>query len=219
MKRTNTTHYIEHEGKEFVVPFEVIDGSEIVTIKGDKAIVSYLSPDSDCEDPFEMIEGTFVQFNYNYIHSDRKPDIEAFKRLIREYPNRVFTIDFKDYGCNGSDYSVADGPFSVKDTKGERRTGDKSKAEEALDFADGYYVVPEDVPEDIRLSYAEGVMQNYTDWANGNCYGIVHCEFIRVEDKWVMKDDEEAVWCYIGDYAEKEMKKEHESLIDKLNLF
>lgn len=51
MKRTTYFYYVQHEDQEFPVPVDPIDSTVIVHVKGDRAVVGYLSQDPDPVDP------------------------------------------------------------------------------------------------------------------------------------------------------------------------
>jgi len=91
-KVTHTSYFIEHEGQEFEAPQEPLDGTEIVHIEGDKAVVGYLSQDETPPNPREWDNtGTMVYWHRNYILGDvdgRKEygSSEAFLRSLAGNP-------------------------------------------------------------------------------------------------------------------------------------
>ena len=68
--------------------------------------------------------------------------------------------------------------------RGDKRTGENSLAEEILDKMDGYYIVPKDALD--PLEYAEGSIKTYSQWCNGEVYGV-------------------CVWSYVRDFAEYDL--------------
>lgn len=48
-KIIRTTYYLEQDGQKFEVLFEPVEGTEIICIKEDRAVVGYLSHDEDAE--------------------------------------------------------------------------------------------------------------------------------------------------------------------------
>lgn len=58
---------------------------------------------------------------------------------------------------------------------------------------------------------ARGFLRAYTDWCNGNVWGVVHQEYMVHEGEWSALADDETCWGYIGDdHAADVMKEEHE---------
>ena len=211
IKQRTLYSYEDDEGNVFDIPWEVLESTIILEISEDglTAKLGSLSQDEDCGDPFEGDEGEFYQFNCRYIHYTEKPEIDAFKRIIRENPGRVFTHSGTDdnHGPGTCSCFVEEGPFSVKDTKGDKRTGDNSPAEKALDKADGYYIAPEDVTDATK--YAKSVLSDYTSWCNGDVYGVCVWKYEREDktDSWGEPDRDEECWGYIGyDYAREELE-------------
>jgi len=208
--RKNYT-YEDKQDNIFPIPWEVEDDSIKLYVSPDglTAIMGSLTRDEACEDPFDTgCEGEFVQFNSRYVHSGCKPDIEDFKRLIRQSPGFVFTI-----GGNGSRYWIKAGPFNVADTKTTR----ECKTGTALDHADGYYIVPDDVTNPAE--YAKIIMEEYSMWCEGECYGVRVWKYFRqsVNDSWGEPDRDNECWGYIGsEYAESELQSQFEYEVKRL---
>lgn len=67
--------------------------------------------------------------------------------------------------------------------------------------------------------YCKGVLDNYVEWANGECYGVVVLEYENTgtedEPVWEMKN-EDACWGFIGgEYAQKELKSVFDQTVKK----
>lgn len=55
----------------------------------------------------------------------------------------------------------------------------------------GLLFIPEDVAEESRVKYAKGILETYTDWCNGNCYGYTFENDIG--------DQLDSCWGFYGD--------------------
>jgi len=200
--KKHTTHTLEYyerahdQEHAFPLPFDPEGDPEHVYIaeNGLKAVLAFLVTDSDSNDPFDGDEGDFYQFDQSYIHDTSRPEIDEFKRIIRQHPGRVFTHDGTrdNHGPGTTACHITAGPFAVKDTKGEN-----SPAEQALDRAQGYYIVPEDVTD--PLEYAKGALKTYSQWCNGEVYGVCIWTYERasIDDEWSEPEREEC-WGYYG---------------------
>lgn len=87
--------------------------------------------------------------------------------------------------------------------------GESSQVDRRWDVAGGVGVltVPDDVPD--PESFARSVLEEYTDWCNGNVYGVVEETYLRLgdNDEWEATDVE-ACWGFIGiDYTETVLKE------------
>lgn len=77
----------------------------------------------------------------------------------------------------------------------------------------GFLWADDDWGEGVDLEQAaRDFLQSYTDWCNGNVWGIVHVEFTDQQGLgWSQVGDDETCWGYIGDdHAAEIMKEEHE---------
>lgn len=200
-----TSHFFEHYEREhdtehsFPLPFDPQGDPEHIYISanGLRAVLAFLVPDDSPEDPFSWDEGEFYQFDCSYKHHTPRPDIEDFKRIIRENPGRVVTV------CScGDGFKVDAGPFTVADTR-NRRTQPQcprwtSPAEEALDDAAGYYIAPADATDSAE--YAAGALRTYSQWCNGEVYGICVWIYERasIADDWELTDRDAECWGYYG---------------------
>jgi hypothetical protein len=201
--KRHTTYTAEVDGHELEIPFEFCEGSEVLKISADgqQARLGVLVQDDSPADPFEEYDdGDFFQFNRRRIHDCSRPDTDDFRRLIRQYPGRVFTID-----TAGEGYRIAAGPFTVADTKGRQSVSDS-----AIEDADGYYIVPEDATD--KASYAKGALEQYSAFCEGDVYGVCVWEYTLQEDgSWSEPDRENECWGYYGrQYAEEQLKSEVE---------
>jgi hypothetical protein len=198
-----TTYVAEIDDQEFEVPFEYIDGTEVLKIDGDKARLGVLCQDDSPEDPFVAFdEGEFHQFDSSYIHYTPRPDLTDFKRLVRANPGRVVLTSWSG-DCHGPGttniYPVSE-TLQVQDTKGD-------SLQKALNSAGGYYITPVDLTE--VEAYAESVLKDYTVWCNGGVYGVCVWTYERTEDGWALIDAErDDCWGYYGyEYAEETLNE------------
>lgn len=200
--KTRTTYFIQHEEQEFETSFQPVDGSEKVTIKGDKAVVSYLSQDEAYGWYFdENDQGRFINFDPRCMGERLSED--EIKEIIKENKGRVFTINKYEHGlCR----YYRDG-----DAQTSSRIPDQQ-----WDVSHGcaLYVAPDDCPDPAK--YCDSVMEEFTNWCNGEIYGICHDVYRKIGDAWKKQDEDcDACWGFIGcEYAEGELDGEHEGRID-----
>ena len=199
--RTSTTYYIEHEGQEFETQFHPVEDSWQVTIKGDHALVSYLSSDDATGWYFdENDSGRFINRDPRCM-GERLGDDEL-KELMEANPGRAFVIHKYEHGmCR------------------YYRAGDEATAATIPDkqwdvsHAAAVFIVPEDAPDPEK--YCDSVMEEFSNWCNGEIYGICHATYNKVskdgeEWEWVEGETDEC-WGFIGsEYAEKELAEQHE---------
>ncbi len=187
-----TINYVEKDGNEFETRLEPIDRSELVTIFENRAIVSYLSHDEiTSEWYFDDNEcGRFITFD-NRRKGEHISKEEA-KDLINNNP-RAFLIDYFEHGlCRYSRAGAS--PADRWDTSRNA----------------ALFVVPDDASDPEK--YCDSVMEEFTNWCNGNIYGICHAQYVKKGDEWENVGDDDECWGYIGlEYAEKTLKEEHES--------
>ena len=217
--KRHTQYEIDEDGETFPIPFEV-DNNTVTVTRADDNLTAYIGAmvhDEDSSDPIEEFDnGELAVFDQSKIHSQERPEIDEFKRLIRQHPGRIVTIHLYEHGS--SLYKVAAGPLTVADTKRVKsphfyncdQTGEHDptpRAEYALADASGYYIIPEDATDPLK--YAAAQMEEYTNWANGEVYGAWCWRYTRptVNDPWELDEasrDSEC-WGYIGyDYAASE---------------
>ena len=196
--RTTTTYYVVHEGQEFETTHEPIEGSEKITIKENKALVSYLVSDAaQCSWYFHDYEcGRFITRDGRSL-GERLGD-EEINELFLAHPGRVFLINKYEHGlCRYYRQGDAQTSASVPDQRWDVAHGS------------AVFVVPDDVPEPEK--YCDSIMKNFTDWCNGDIYGVCHETYDLTEGKWV-PDTEDSCWGYIGsENAERERDEDHES--------
>ncbi len=204
-RSTYTLEYYEREydtNHNFPLPLNPEDDPQDVYISanGLKAVLAFLVPDESPEDPFEGDEGEFYQFNGSYMHDCQRPELEDWKRIARDNPNRVVTHSGAG-NCHGPGTTYCR-PYTVVTPamcRGDKRTGENSAAEVALDNCYGYYIAPADVPLDQVLNYAAGVLETYSQWRNGEVYGICVWTYERdsIADSWEEPERNEC-WGYYG---------------------
>ena len=219
-ERTATT-YFEKDGHTFELPFtgDFYRERLHVTDDGLTAVLGMLCQDEDAEDPFDGDDGDFYQFDGGCIHHTTRPGIDAFKRLIRENPGRVFTHNGTGnwHGPGTTRCLVTAGPFTVADTKNPKNrkiANQYSTAENALYDASGYYIIPEDATDPLK--HAQGALDTYSAWCNGEVYGVVVWVYTRENDDadWGEPDRDSECWGYIGsDYAEQELEDQFNAAV------
>lgn len=237
--RTHSTYTLEIDDHTFPIPFNdeygtIDQTAELhVSTDGKRAIIAVLCSDDIGTDNFEVAEqGTFVHFCRSYRDNSERPDIEHFKRIIRDNPGRVVCHDgIEDCHGPGTVYTRATShPLTVADTK-----GDPCPAEQHLDNCYGYYIVPEDAADPAE--YAASMFRVYSAWANGEVYGVIVWQFTREPasygldgqpdsdeftdwelDAWTGDDPRNECWGYIGsEYAKQQLADESADLIAALD--
>jgi len=227
IKRHTSYTWESLDGETFHIPFEFSqDGSELFKMSDDglSAVLGVLDYDESPEDPFDGDEGEFFQFDNRCIHYTPRPDIEDWKRLIRANSGRIVT--HSGTGDNHGPGTTRCYPKSVltkEMCRGDKRTGENSLAEQLLDNCYGYYIVPEDV-ENV-LDYADSALETYSQWCNGDVYGICIWSYTRdfaeydVDGNGVPGEftdweepEREECWGFFGyDYAEKELQEQFDA--------
>ena len=193
--KSYTKDYYEDGDNCFPIPFTVDEDSILLHIKGDRAIIACLDHDEYPGDPLEEFdEGEFYQFNNDYVHYQPRPDVEDFKRIVRENPGRVVLIYANSYGGYFADGKALD----VHHTK--------SDAILEIEDADGYYIAHKDVPKPAR--YAKGIMETYSAWAEGDVWGVCVWLYNRVDGEWELDEEgRDECWGFYGrKYAEEELE-------------
>lgn len=190
-----TSYFIAQDKQEFEVPFEPVEDTEKVTITGDKARVSFLSQDEANGWYFDEDDsGRYINFDPRC--RGERMDPEQVKELIKANPGRAFRINkYQHSGCvyyrQGSSVEA-----SIPDKRWDVSSG------VAL------FIVPDDAPDPKK--YCDAVMKEFTDWCNGEIYGICRVNYIKVDDTWKQVGDDEACWGYIGrEYVEQELTSGH----------
>ena len=221
--KTRTSYYIEHDGHEFETPMQPIEGTEKVTIIGEglsaQAVVSYLSQD-DVQGWYfdENDQGTFIN-NDPRCRGERKSQEEILE-LKAAHPDRFFVIHKYEHGqCR---YYRAD----------DARTS-ATIPDQQWDVSHGaaFYIAPDDCPNPAE--YCDSVMKEFTDWCNGEVYGVCHATYTfknttghkalptqnsADEGEWELKEDSEECWGYIGgDYARQTLEEEHAGHVKEMS--
>jgi hypothetical protein len=187
--RKETRYYHELEdGREVELPFDT-EGADITEVHKDgKIILGCLVRDESPEDPFEAFDdGEFWQFNRRYKHDTRRPYPEDFKDVIRTDRRWVFYVHARQDGYFAGDRALI-------------------KNAEEIEDADGYYIVPEDVPAGQRASYAKSVIDQYSAWCEGDVWGV--CVWAYEEKTLHLLDREETWGVYGWEYAESDLKEQ-----------
>ena len=153
-----------------------------------KTLTLKIYNDSDCECPIgesgdesERIllfrkGSTFYADIYDYFHvNEDKEVVPDTIRLQRQLDcETAFVVSCYEHGA--VHYSL----------QGEG----SSCPWDSTSFA-GIYWLPSDVTPERRKSYARGMMESFTDWCNGNCFGYV------LEDE--SGEEIDSCWGFIGD--------------------
>ena len=212
--KTRTSYFIEHDGQEFETEHQPEEGTEKVTVKEGKAVVSYLCSDPDAGGWYfdEFDQGEFINLDPRSMGKklellDDESPRQAFERLKGEHPDRVFIINKYEHGlCRY--YRQGDAATSA------------TIPDQQWDVSHGcaLLIVPDDAPDPVK--YCDAVMKEFTNWCNGDIHGICHATYhlIPESNTWVMDaDSEDSCWGYIGyENAKQELESEHEGLTKEL---
>jgi hypothetical protein len=225
MNITTTTTTIHSaatdDGDEFPLHFQPVDWPDAPVIididpGGYEATVGYLVLDDD-RASYEWQEGVeFVEFRNGderdawahtqlemcarpYCYNDRASHTDENRAYCHDHgfdppcdeflphpSDRLFWVDRFEHGLVR---------YTVRPLDDDRPGFDFDLAPGA-----GVLTVPEDIEPDRRAEFAAAVMAEYTDWRNGNVYGVVVERFSREHgtDPWLC-DDYDDCWGYIGD--------------------
>lgn len=221
IKKRTSYSWESPDGETLPIPFEFMDGSELFKVSEDKlsAVLGVLDQDQDAQNPVEDWDnGELIIFD----RGTYRPDIETWKQLIRANAGFIVPVTYKDYGSSGSCVSCGQ-ILTVKDTKGDKRTGENSNAEQVLDDMDGYYIVPEDATDPQK--YADSTMETLEQYYNGEVYGVCVWTYTRdfaeydidgqgIPGEYTDWEDpeREECWGFYGyDYAEKELQEQFDN--------
>lgn len=182
----------------FPLPFDPEGDPQHIYIapNGLKAVLAFLVRDDSPADPFEEHdEGEFYQFNSCMIHDTSRPEIDDFKRIVRANPGRVVTVASCSDGYRAGTLITPAMCRNINSKSGRPVT---SPAERELDSADGYYIVPEDATD--PLQYATGSIEIYSQWCQGDVYGVVVWTYTResIADDWTDDPERNECWRYYG---------------------
>jgi len=185
MKIITKYFYKLKDGREVELPFK--PGAEELTEvhnPGDVLLGGIVHDDSPSDPLEDSDEGTFVQFNPRYVHSERRPDPDGFKETIRANRRRVFYV--REVG-NG--YGISHQAF-IKNAND-------------IEEAHGYYIAPEGVTWPRK--YAAGAMEEYSAWCTGDVWGV--CIWYYDAETLALTDRDEC-WGFYGlNWAETELKE------------
>lgn len=219
----------DDQGREFDLPIVDTFGDPSWTALVDdlpdgKVLVSYLVTDPDGAQGFHPLNDCE---GLEYVILESQRDADALSERLNSCatcgetadfhePANYYEDDFHEFVPNEDAIATRKGQafFFEKYEHGQVRyalRGESSQVDRQWDVTPvaGWLKVPADFTppyEDV----ARNILQEYTDWCNGNVYGIVHAWYRAEGDDWVQDGNEEACWGYIGDYAETEMRSEHE---------
>lgn len=210
MLKRHTTYTLEIDDQIYPAPFGDDSGTMSdtatahISADGLRAVVGCLCQDDSPADPFEEFdEGEFYQFDRYRKHDTTRPDLDEFKRLIRENGGRLVLVD--DYGY-GFKAGFLPAPWQLGRAFKRHCPRGYQWAINQIEQADGYYIPPADATDPAQ--YAKGAIDQYSTWCNGDVYGVLIWQYTRatVEDEWQLIDRDGETWGYYGyDYAREEL--------------
>lgn len=201
--RTVTTHYHDYQHKdgrtvalELPFPMSPIMAYRDVLVQtgDDRIVIGYLADDSDCDNPLENDE------YMGHIYEARRngPTLADFNQAmgIDEYGARFkapdpFAVMLDYYEHGQCQYSVAGEGMQCRfDTvKGNVVFVPSDQQREEL------VALPVDEAQGKVREYAAQACDTYTDWRNGNCFGVV----VATYDTEGTPTSEDACWGFIGE--------------------
>ena len=215
-KHTRYTWDTPDDG-ELEVPWKFIEGSELFKISEDglACVLGSLTQDESPQNPIEdWANGELIIFD----RKNYRPDLEDWKRIVRANSGRIVPVDYFERVSGGTTIKCRQ-YLSSKDCRGV-----DSLAEKELASMDGYYVVPDDVPE--PLEYATSVMRELTQYYQGDVYGVCVWTYTRTYSAcdlngngipgdytaWSEPDRAQECWGYYGyKYAETELQAQFDA--------
>jgi hypothetical protein len=192
---TSTTYTIPDLDIEVELPFTpdlIMEYKEpLVRITDDKIILGYLAHASDCANPCE--DDNYMGHIY---------DCRRHSRTLKDYERALGLGDFD--GEPRNPYAVL---LDVYEHGGISYSLSGQGAQCQFDTARGgaVWVPSEELKKELDLTVADAAQvrarelaaqaaKTYTDWCNGNCYGVV----VVTYDKEGTEIDHDSCWGYIG---------------------
>lgn len=188
VRTVTTTRNIltDDEGREYDLTYTPLNSDDLFIEKvEDQIAVGYLVVDE-----YPGITDYFSDYENGEFHEFRSRD--EMEKIIEELEvekKNYFLVDKYEHGL--VHYSVAN-----TSNYPDRRWDVSCCA---------IFVVPEDVSKERAVDYANAVLQEYTDWCNGQVFGVC----LDIFNKTGNKVDDNACWGYIGyDHALESLKEE-----------
>jgi hypothetical protein len=211
--------------REFELPFGedwMPDEALVTDLPDGRTVISYLCPDNDgtSESPLERDDDAveWIEFRNGY---ERNEWIDANLHGCEHCGDTAEDHDDEHCGYEGgwtpTDYRKAFDAghlFAVERYEhGLVRYGlsnESSQVDRMWDVAPcvAFLRLDDEWGPTVDLKeMARSILNEYTDWCNGNVFGVVHCFYGANGEP---DGDEEACWGYIGDeHAEQTMTEEH----------
>jgi hypothetical protein len=186
---STSTMHVDELDLDVELPYGGEVAGDIVYVVPDGANYRLLWLEYDREgpsyNPIEDDEGV-VWDSFRRGDPDRfDGDLEAVQDYLADNQGRAFLVECYQHGQD------------IYALKGSERANRFPDRRWDVGVA-GIITVPTDVPDDQARGYAAGVMESYTSYVNGDCYGIVELTI----DPTGKVLDEDACWGYLGyDYA------------------
>lgn len=210
----HTEYFIEDGDSTFPVSFEPVDNSAIIQIKRNKAKVGYLVMDEDGGSHGfyfeEYNQGQWFGYDPHCLGHDPK-DREEVEQLARDNPGRVFWIHKYKHGMVRY-YRAGDALTPAVELHGtEPAAPGLFIPDQQWDVSRGaaLYIAPDDCPDPAK--YCDGVCEEFSNWCNGDIYGVCTQEFKRKNknEPWEPASDGDECWGHIGhEWAEQALAEE-----------
>lgn len=218
MKIIRTTQYIiQTDEGEFKVKFEPIDGTEIVLIKGERAIVGYLSWDNNPGNPREWDNiSQMVCWYRNYTLGDKhdyKEPRDFLQALARELGMAKIENQSNSELLAFISKKALIAPLWLYDHSGLRmKIGSFSglsegHAEWDTMLVGWVYITRKKVIEKYgkfnqesktqAMKCMESEIRFYDQYLSGDVYGVCYQEFKKVGNEWKQSKNDEC-WEYFG---------------------
>jgi len=200
--KTRQTHFIVEGAHEFETTFKAIEGTEKVTIAGDKAVVAYLADDSAQSGWYfdENDQGTFLNLDSRCRGAISR---KAAQEALKANPDRAFVINKYEHG-------------QVRYYRQINHEVSATIPDQQWDVSHGcaVYIAPDDVPN--PGAYCDSVMEEFTNWCNGEVYGVCSAVYTKSGDTWIEETSDEC-WGFIGgDNARLERDARHKDIFEEV---
>ena len=224
---TSTTSVLTEGERQFVLPINTGHADEylLTDLPDGRTIITYLSYDEDgfcCFEPHELFHG----WEYQLLDSQRDADRMSSKFNTCQTCGDDFDHDDDTAWHEGEERHEFENEYRTGIENGRcfyiekyehglvryALVGESSAVDRQWDVTGiaGYMLADDDWGPDVDLRQAaRNTLQTYTDWCNGNIYGVTTVVYDADGNQL---GDEESCWGYIGDkFATETMKEDHES--------
>lgn len=223
MKRRTTQYetFTRENGEELElelpISLEYWENPEVV-VKATEAyvVLGYLAHDNSCENPLESCDAMGqIHHHPDSRYGSRNSDYydilgcDSYGEPCNDNFHDIDAVLLDRYEHGLCKYTIRSDSGDHWDTsRGEAVwVPDKYLREELVKITDA------EKRWEQAKKYAEQACEEYTDWANGNCYGYVISVYDKVDGELIEEDN---CWGFVGyEYAEEERDRMVEYFVEK----